>query len=362
MNSNTTHSKFGFCMGNRAGWKSIRARMEKFLQEVPGDAWVLVHLEDQWRKFGDFTKRLGKFRMAYDAMAGRAAVQQAIRQGASKIILATYHNCPWLPNKRGVRYFIFLDATMSQLVQLGYSGPAPELSRMAKLMYGHGVRRQARAGHHFFCMSRWCADALQAEHGVPGEQITIIPPMVDTRYWCPRPGARSPGPLRVVFIGADFIRKGGDVMMKVAAMPEFADVEWHLVTKSPPRTELTNVSSYTGFDADADGLRKLVQACDVLVLPTRGDCSPIVVLEAGASGIAAIATRMAGIVDLIDDGITGQLIDRPDVECLAGALRKYRDSPGLLEAHGRAAREKVSREFDVCVVVAKIREALTSTM
>ena len=146
--------------------------------------------------------------------------------------------------------------------------------------------------------------------------------------------------------------------MKVAAMPEFADVEWHLVTKSPPRTELTNVSSYTGFDADADGLRKLVQASDVLVLPTRADCSPIVVLEAGACGIPAIATRMAGIVDLIDDGTSGLLIDRADAECLAEELRKYRATQGLLESHGRVAREKIVREFDAHVVVEKIRDVM----
>jgi len=345
-------------MGNRAGWKSIRARLEKFLPAVTGEPWVVVHLEDQWRSFGEFTRRLGKLRMAYDALAGRAAVQHAIRQGARQIILATYSNCPWLPQVKGVRYFIFFDATIRQLAELGYSGPVRDASRMAKLMYGHGVRRQARAGHHFFCMSSWCAKSLQAEHGVADNQITIIPPMVDTGYWVPRPGARLPGPMRVIFIGADFIRKGGDVLMEIAAMPEFAEVEWHLVTKSPPPTDLANVKCYTGFDADADGLRKLVQASDVLVLPTRADCSSIVVLEAGASGIPAIATKMAGIIDLIDDGISGQFIDAPNAACLAEALRQYRAAPELLESHGRAARDKMVREFDARVVVANIRHAM----
>jgi len=346
-------------MGNRAGWKSIRARMERFLPDVTGKAWAFVHLEDLNRGLEEASRRLGKFRMVYDAMAGRTAARQAIRHGARKIILATYNNCPWLPQRDGVRYFIFLDATMRQLVTLGYSGPdKKDVSRLAKILYGHGLRRQARAGHHFLCMSRWCADGLKVEHGVADEQITIIPPMVDTLYWSPREGDRSPGPMRAVFIGADFMRKGGDILMQVANLPEFADMEWHLVTKSPPASPPANVTCYTNFDTDADGMRDLVRTCDVLVLPTRADCSAIVVLEAGACGIPSIATDVAGIADLVDDKVSGLLIERPDVECLVEALRTYRKSPDLLRVHGLAAREKMVSKFDARVVVGQIQDTL----
>ena len=358
MNKNPNSAKFGFCMVNRAGWKSIRARLEKFLPEVIGGEWHFGHLEDHWRGLDKFTKRLGKFQMIYDVFAGRAAARAAIRAGATKIIFGTYHNCPWLPQKKGVRYFIFSDATMRQLANLGYSQQQKDISRMAKFIYGRGVRRQAQAGHHFFCMSTWFAKALQAEHGVRAEQITLIPPMVDTKYWIPGAGERKPGPLRVVFIGADFMRKGGDVLMAVAALPEFSAVEWHLVTKSPPATRSTNITCYTGFNSDADGLRNLVQSSDVLVLPTRADCSPIAILEAAASGIPSIATRMAGIGDEIADGVSGFLIDQPEANQLAAALRKYLAAPELLQQHGRAAREKIVKEFDTRVVVEKIQSAL----
>jgi len=358
MKSDIKEAKFGFCMVNRAGWKSIRARLERFLPDVIDGGWAFVHLEDHAQRVGDFTKRIGKFQMVHDVFSGRAAAKEAIRQGAKKIIFGTYHNCPWLPQKKGVRYFIYSDGTMRQLTNLGYSGGNKDISRMAKIIYGHGIKRQAKAGHHFFCMSHWYADALQAEHGVAREQITLIPPMVDTAYWHPREGERRPGPIRIVFIGADFMRKGGDVLMEIAALPEFSVVEWHLVTKSPPETDLTNVSCYTGFDSDAGGLRNLVQDSDVLVLPTKADCNSIAVLEAAASGIPSIATRMSGIVDLIDDGVSGYLLDKPDKESLVKALRHYLDNPELLLLHGRAAREKIVREFDSLVVVKKIRDAM----
>ena len=289
--------------------------------------------------------------MIHDVFSGRAAAQAAIRAGATKIILGTYHNCPWLPQKKGVRYFIFSDATMRQLANLGYSHQQRDISRMAKFIYGRGVRRQAQAGHHFFCISGWYAKALQAEHGVQSKQITIVPPSVDTEYWRPKANERKAGPLRAVSIGADFMRKGGDVLMQVAALPEFFEVEWHLVTKSPPQDKTANVTCHTDFNSDAEGLRNLVQNSDVLVLPTRADCSSIATLEAAACGVPSIVTRVGGIPDLVEDGATGILLEQPTVENLAAALRKYLASPALLASHGQAAREKVVREFDVRVVL-----------
>lgn len=353
-------AQYAFCLVNRAGWKSIRLRLEKFLPQVVDGEWDFFHLEDYGRRIGALTKKLGKFQMVHDVLSGRAAARAAIRSGATKIIFGTYHNCPWLPQKKGVRYFIFSDATMRQLANLGYSHQQRDISRMAKFIYGRGVRRQARAGHHFFCMSGWYAEALQREHGIRPEQITIIPPSVDTEYWRPKSGERRPGPLRVVFIGADFMRKGGDVLMQVAALPEFSEVQWHLVTKSPPQNKTANVTCHTDFNSDAEGLRNLVQNSDVLVLPTRADCSSIATLEAAACGVPSIVTRMAGIPDLVEDGVTGRLLEQPTVEHLAAALRQYLAAPALLAAHGRAAREKAVREFDVRVVLEKIRAALAA--
>ncbi len=360
MKNNPAATKFAFCLVNRAGWKSIRLRLENFLPEVVGGEWGFFHLEEYGRRIGALTKRLGKFQMIHDVFSGRAAARAAIRSGATKIIFGTYHNCPWLPQKKGVRYYIFSDATMRQLANLGYSQQRKDISRMAKFIYGRGVRRQARAGHQFFCMSVWYAEALQREHGVRPEQITIIPPSVDTSYWIPKSGERKPGPLRVIFIGADFMRKGGDVLMQVAARPEFSEVEWHLVTKSPPETNAKNIFCHTGFNSDADGLRKLVQDSDVLVLPTRADCSPIVILEAAACGVPTIATHMAGIGEEIEDGVSGILLEQPTVEHLAAGLKKYMSLPTLRTSHGQAAREKVVREFDVRVVLEKIRATMAA--
>jgi len=345
---------YGICLGHRAGWRGVRARLEKYLPEMLDAHWQFVHLEDTYPRFGRFIQRTGKLWLVHDVLSGRKAACEAIRRGCTKILFGNYHNCPWIPLKSGVRYFIYADATIRQLAELGYSNKK-DISRAAKIIYGGGLKKIAAHAEHFLCMSRWYANALKLEHGAREEQITIAPPFLDTTHW--QPVARPPfnGKLKALFIGADFRRKGGDVLVQVSRLPEFQKVEWHLVTKSPPAAA-PNIFTYTNFEAGADGLLKLVQSCDVLLLPTRADCSPNVIGEAGACAVPTIATDMAGIPDLVERDVTGTLIATPTVESIAVALRRYLANPVLLRSQGNAAREKAVRDLDTKVVLGRICE------
>jgi glycosyltransferase involved in cell wall biosynthesis len=350
---------YGFCMVNRAGWKSVRARFEHHLPlHVPG-SWAFGHLEDHANGIGDFTRKIGKFQMFHDVACGYGAAAKVIREGARKVIFGTYHNCAYLPFRKGVRYYIYGDATMKQLANLGYTGANRDVSRMAKVVYGYGLRRLVKGGHHFLCMSTWFAEGLKREHGAPDSQITIIPPFVDTEYWHPREGERRPGPLRLLFIGADFRRKGGDILEQAFVHPELQEVEWHLVTKSPPENLPAHVQVYTGFNSEADGLRNLVRDCDLLVLPTYADSCSLASLEASASGLPSVITGMAGITDLVEHGKTGHLLSNPPtLEELVVVLGDYLKHPELIAEQGLAAREKALREFDSKVVMERIRDLL----
>jgi len=344
---------FGICLGNRAGWRGVRARLEKHLPELLPAHWQFIHFEDVYPRFERFIRRTGKLWLVNDVLSGRKAAREAIRRGCTKILFGNYHNCPWIPLNPRVRYFIYADATIRQLANLGYNNQSKDISLAAKLIYGRGVGKVARHGEHFLCMSHWYADGLKAEHGVRDSQITIAPPFLDTNDWHPTERQPLNGKLKALFIGADFQRKGGDVLVEVSQMPEFKNVEWHLVTKSPPKPA-PNLFFYTNFEANADGLRKLVQSCDVHLLPSRADCSPNVINEASACGLPSIATNMAGIPDLVERDVTGTLIATPTKENLAAAIRNYLARPTLLLSQGRAAREKAVREVDTKVVLGKI--------
>lgn len=73
--------------------------------------------------------------------------------------------------------------------------------------------------------------------------------------------------------------------------------------------------------------------------------TPVVVLEAGAAGLPVVATRHAGIQDVVVDGKTGLLVDEGDVEGMAECMIRLADNPALASQLGNAARERIAAEF-----------------
>jgi teichuronic acid biosynthesis glycosyltransferase TuaC len=89
----------------------------------------------------------------------------------------------------------------------------------------------------------------------------------------------------------------------------------------------------------------LLAACDALIVPSRIDGAPVVVLEAMAAGLPIVATRTGGIPELVTDGHTALLCE-PDAPALARALSRLRDSPSLrLELSENAARAALAHDW-----------------
>lgn len=84
---------------------------------------------------------------------------------------------------------------------------------------------------------------------------------------------------------------------------------------------------------------------DVLVLPTYREGFPNVLLEAAAMEVPAVATKVPGCFDAIEDGATGTLVPARDAEALAAAVSRYLVDPELRQRHGRAGRQRVLRDF-----------------
>ena len=100
----------------------------------------------------------------------------------------------------------------------------------------------------------------------------------------------------------------------------------------------------------------LMRAARIVVVPSRSlDPCPTVVLEAMASGRPVVAAASGGIVDLVDDGVTGVLVPPGDVESLATALSEMIADPQGGAAMGRRALDRV-RLFTASAVVGRIED------
>jgi glycosyltransferase involved in cell wall biosynthesis len=82
-----------------------------------------------------------------------------------------------------------------------------------------------------------------------------------------------------------------------------------------------------------------------LVLPTYSEGFPNVILEAAAMGLPSIASNVSGCVDAVVDGQTGVLVPAKNAEALGQAILAYAKNQGVAQAHGKAARERVLRDY-----------------
>ena len=91
----------------------------------------------------------------------------------------------------------------------------------------------------------------------------------------------------------------------------------------------------------------LLNASDVLVLPSWSEALPTVLIEAGAASLPVVATKVGGTAEVVLDGQTGFLVEPGDSAEIANNLAKILENPGLARAMGNRAREKVQETFSL---------------
>lgn len=92
---------------------------------------------------------------------------------------------------------------------------------------------------------------------------------------------------------------------------------------------------------------ELMAAMDIFVLPSLGEGISNTILEAMATGLPVIATRVGGNLELVHEGETGFLVPPADPDAMAQALLNYVRDADQRHAHGQAARAIIDRQFSV---------------
>jgi glycosyltransferase involved in cell wall biosynthesis len=101
---------------------------------------------------------------------------------------------------------------------------------------------------------------------------------------------------------------------------------------------------------------ELMQAMDLFVLPSLHEGIPMALLEAMATPLPVIASRVGGIPEVIEDGISGLLVEPADPISLARACRRLMKDADLSKRLGRAARERIEQRFSSSTMAAKVAD------
>jgi len=108
-----------------------------------------------------------------------------------------------------------------------------------------------------------------------------------------------------------------------------------------------NVTDQVIFAGYRPAIHEYLRAMDLVVLPSRSEGLPNVVLEAQASSKPVVAYRVGGVAETIDHGETGWLVTPEDTEALSQAIRHVMRSPEEAERVGNAAARRLFPKFSV---------------
>jgi glycosyltransferase involved in cell wall biosynthesis len=185
---------------------------------------------------------------------------------------------------------------------------------------------------------------------------------------------RSPsGPgAHLLFVGRLAAVKGVPVLFRALTQVarQCSEVKLTLIGDGPERARLEaeahsmglgGMVHFAGYRSQIEVAEALAGA-DVLVLPSFAEGLPVVLMEAMAARLPVVATRIAGVPELVEHGISGLLVSPGDANALAEAIARLLGDAALRVQIGAAGRVKVLAEFDIAQEAAWLGRLLQTPM
>ncbi len=255
---------------------------------------------------------------------------------------------PWM---RSTPTVVSIDATPKQYDELGEFYAHDRSHPRVEALKFRANRACFRRAQHIVSWSHWGKRGLVDAYGVDATRVTVIAPGVDVERWArpDAPAVAAGQPVRVLFVGGDLRRKGGDLLIDAVRALNLESglpsIELHLVTGADVSEE-PGVVVHRGLTSNSPELIAQYHAADIFCLPTLGDCLPMVLAEAAAAGLPLISTDVGAISEIVRPGSTGALVPPSDRDALRDALRQLVADGEMRRRLGAGARALAEADHD----------------
>ena len=261
-----------------------------------------------------------------------------------------YHgSTPWLHVENEKPYAIYLDCCFYSYITV-YHNKEFFNSNQLHTLFDKEAAFLNDARWVFFS-SQWALNDAKKSYSLNGNNFCVAGLGGGIQF--ETQNSSSPKPY-FLFIGMDFCAKGGDVVAEAIDVVRKEYPEYSLkIAGQPPPKKYMAVVEYEGIFNKSDkgqllALQKLFAEAYCFVLPTGKDMTPLVLLEASASGCPVIATNSFGIPEMIKNNETGILLDAgsPLKDQLVRAMKRMIADKNMRAQFAINAREYVGRNFN----------------
>jgi glycogen(starch) synthase len=237
-------------------------------------------------------------------------------------------------------------------------------------------KRLMKRSDALIAVSKYTVDELTGLYGIEEEKIHVIYNGVDVEKFKPRPNRAE---LRrefgldedkkvVLFVGRLYHRKGLDVLLRSVShvLKEFSDVTFAIsgtgfkakeesLRNLAKELDIEDHVKFLGYVPD-DKLPDVYAASDIFVLPAIYENFPFAILEAQATGLPVISTKVGGIAEFLVDKENGFLIDPGDVAQLTRSFLTLLQNPELAEQMGERGRQLIHENLSWDIITGQVIE------
>lgn len=232
------------------------------------------------------------------------------------------------------------------LVKSEHTFVGEHLSGLCRWAYTAGIDR-------LVCVSEALRAQARDRLGLPGARCPVVHNGLDPDHASPshRVLPLLAGGRWVGVIGSLLPIKGQRTLLQAAPriLERFPDVRFLLAGEGPERPALEELARPLGDRVTLAGFLPdpldALAGFEVAVVPSTVETFSLVSLEAMALERPLVASRVGGVPEVVEDGVTGTLVPTQDPEALASAVCAYLADPERAARHGRAGRERVLERF-----------------